>query len=522
MKALQAIAIASIITVVALAICFVQHDGGDSNDDGYLYAIYTDSETNLDVIDVYESHIEDGKATAPVQRYRTSGSPDSINPFWAFDRTTGKGPFNSFYAAINLTDNSLAYSANDSVQKRMSSSVGCVAYILDPYDLTKTMEGNGFDAKLYNVMLIVPTVYWVSEKVTAGETSGNLVKGKEYNVLYVSSSPEYALPGHGTIGGMKAYAHSASTVPGKTDFETNVYPYLGIGVYESYVTVDGDPSGEGMLVSQSGRVPSAHIDVDGFRDLADSLVPASGGDLQSDYQQWNYYQWTLYKIMSYTVMGSKNSQVMVGDGYVLGNDPPEVIGNDSPAVTGSTDGIGFMGIADETKSASGAISSDTGRTSSKLFIENGWGSLNVFVGDAYVTGTESSELHLHAGNYLGGSSLIDSRDQPLTQELWADIFSTGTEQYVISSASAASATWDTPTSSNGNRDSYTDPDYPGDMVNGAESGVLSITVGGRWNKAYRCGTAFACAGYEIDLANEYRGARLAYLMSDDTLRASYP
>ncbi len=54
-------------------------------------------------------------------------------------------------------------------------------------------------------------------------------------------------------------------------------------------------------------------------------------------------------MMCYAVMGSKNSQVMVGDGYTKGND--------SPAVTGSTDSLGFYGIADSTKSASGQTSS---------------------------------------------------------------------------------------------------------------------------------------------------------------------
>lgn len=101
--------------------------------------------------------------------------------------------------------------------------------------------------------------------------------------------------------------------------------------------------------------------MDGFKDLADALTPASGGGPTSDYQQWNYYQWTLYKIMCYTVMGSKNAQVMVDAGYTRGGTEGSE-GNESCAVTGSTDGIGFAGAAEETRSADGKVSSENGRT----------------------------------------------------------------------------------------------------------------------------------------------------------------
>ena len=91
---------------------------------------------------------------------------------------------------------------------------------------------------------------------------------------------------------------------------------------------------------------------------------------------------------------------------------------------------------------------------------------------------------------------------------------------VIASASVASATWDTPILDNSNGDAYTDPAYPGDIANGWQdtwSNLFSLTAGGRWDKSFFSGTAFICAGYDIALANEYRGARLAYLMSDDVL-----
>jgi len=501
------IGIAAVAAVAVIAGAFLlASDHGSEGEEGYLYAIYTDPEKNLDIVDVYESHIDGGMATEMCQRYRTSDGPGGINTFWGFDGDTGRGPFGAFYAAVNLAGDCPAYDADDAAEGRMSTSAGCVAYILDPDDLGRTLAGHAFDPFLYNVMLVVPTVYWASDRVVAERTEGNLVEGREYNVLYVSSNPSYTPAGHGRIDGMRAYAHSASTVSGEADFESSIYPYLGIGVYEGYATAEGDFA-PGVLVSQSGRAPTSWLDVDGFKALVDALVPASGKGLQSDYQQWNYYQWTLCKIMGYAVMGSKNSQVMVGMGYTEGND--------SAAVTGSTDGIGFYGEAPSTASASGQTSSEPGRVSSKLFIENSWGSLNEFVGDAYVSGASAGTMALYAGNFLGGEPLIQSRPQPAAGQPWADIFKGGEPHCVIAAASIESATWDTPTDANANALAYTDPALPGDIVNSSSGGLNSITAGGRWNNICYAGSAFICGAYGIDLANEYRGARLAYLMSED-------
>ena len=479
----------------------------------YLYAIYTDPEANINVIDVRESHGSDCVYSPLVQRYRTSDGPGGINGFWRFDSVTGIGPFNSFYAAVNLRDDSSVYEKDDSIEKRMDTAAGTVAYLLDPGNLGRTLAGNPYDPALYNIMLVVPTVYWSSVRVIPPESSGNLAAGAEYNVLYMSSKPEYRPPGHPEITGMKAYAHSASTVPGTVDFETAVYPYLGIGVYESYVTADADAVGAGLLVSQSGRAPAAGPDNDGFKAYADNLVPASKNRsrLQSDYQQWNYFQWTFYKMMCYAVMGSKNVETMVGAGFT------GYAKTDSSAVTGSTDGIGFIGSADCTDNAAGSTYCEMGKTSAKLFIENGWGSLNEFVGDAFVKGDTSSTQRLHAGNYLGGENVLGERNQPDMGQPWADIFAKGAAHRVIAATSVQPATWDTPISADANSSAYSDSEYPGDIVNSRDSGVSSITVGGRWDNSHYAGLGFACAGYDISLANQFRGARLAYLMSEDAL-----
>jgi len=135
-------------------------------------------------------------------------------------------------------------------------------------------------------------------------------------------------------------------------------------------------------------VPASGHDVDAFKSFADALTPAESSGPGPDYQEWNYYQWTLYKMMCYAVMGSKNSQVIVGAGYTEGNP--------SSAVTGSTDAIGFVGVAESTRTSSGDVQTGVGKTASKLFIENGWGSLNEFLGDAFVVGDGPDSQILYA------------------------------------------------------------------------------------------------------------------------------
>ena len=92
-----------LVAVAAFASVTMLVDDGTVDDDGYLYAVYTDADRNLDVIDVYESHYDGGTATVLSQVYRHSDAVDGIDQFWSFDRKTGVGPFNSFYAAINLS-----------------------------------------------------------------------------------------------------------------------------------------------------------------------------------------------------------------------------------------------------------------------------------------------------------------------------------------------------------------------------------------------------------------------------------
>ena len=84
----------------------------------------------------------------------------TLNSFWAFDTETGVGPFGCYYAAINLTSGP---NNDDNREDRLSVVKGEIAYILNPYNYAQTINGSAYNPDLYNVMLIVPTVYWYSD-----------------------------------------------------------------------------------------------------------------------------------------------------------------------------------------------------------------------------------------------------------------------------------------------------------------------------------------------------------------------
>lgn len=83
-----------------------------------------------------------------------------LNSYWAFDTATGIGPFGCYYAAINLTSGP---NSDDNGEVRQSVVKGEIAYVLNPYNYAQTLNGFAYNPDLYNIMLIVPTVYWYSD-----------------------------------------------------------------------------------------------------------------------------------------------------------------------------------------------------------------------------------------------------------------------------------------------------------------------------------------------------------------------
>ena len=243
-------------------------------------------------------------------------------------------PFNMFYAAINLASGS---NTDDAGQTRLSTEKGAIAYVLDPNNLRQTQDGYTFNPTLYNVMLIIPPVYWYSDGTSK---------------LYVASSPT-AFDGLT----LKDYAHTYTSggQTGHTDM-------IGIGVYEAYNL-------NGTMVSQADRTPTANTSLILFVGLANA---GNTDNSNSTYRVWNYFDWTLYKIMCWFIMGNTDSQYMMGEG------PTSM---SASSVTGLT--------------TSAIQKSANARSSVSLLLENTWGSVAEWIGD-----TVDNAGTLIAGNTL--------------------------------------------------------------------------------------------------------------------------
>jgi len=348
----------------------------------YLYVIKQNTDgTNIQSVDAYEDN--GGVITKMSSTYR---SGKTMGTYWNFNAETGMGPFNSFYAAINISsgDNS-----DDSGERRLSKDIGKVAYVLDPNNLKKTLNGYTFTTSKYNVMLIIPSVYWKS------------VNSGGYNYLYLSNKSEF---GYGNavnvytinnkVTGLDAYAHKF-----KSNNTEKIYPYIALGVYETSLL-------DGKLVSQSGKsvyFPSSNQQHSIYYDK----VSNPSGLPSSKYQIWNFYQWTLYKMMGYTVMGTKNSQAMLG--------------------TGPTSNL-QTGSMDNKTPYSGKVK-DSSASGTKLFLENTWGRNQEFVADAYRYG---SDHKLFVGNELGGNRNFSGMSNtglavPYTSDTWEWVKTTYTD-----------------------------------------------------------------------------------------------
>lgn len=243
-------------------------------------------------------------------------------------------PFNVFYAAINLASGS---NTDDAGQTRLSTDKGAIAYVLNPNNLRQTQDGYTFDPTLYNVMLIIPPVYWYSDGTSK---------------LYVASSPT-AFDGLT----LKDYAHTYTSggITGHTDM-------IGIGVYEAYNL-------NGTMVSQADRTPTADTSLTSFVSLANA---GNTDNSNSTYRVWNYFDWTLYKIMCWFIMGNTDSQYMMGAGPTS------------------------MSVSSVTGLTSSAIQkSANARSSVSLLLENTWGSLYEWIGD-----TVNNARTLVAGNAI--------------------------------------------------------------------------------------------------------------------------
>lgn len=251
-------------------------------------------------------------------------------------------------------------------------------------------------------------------------------------------------------------------------------PYLALGVYEAY-------NDNGVLVSQSGRIPTASQTIDTFRTQALAL---NAGNTNGTYQLWNWYQYTLYKEMATVIMGNSDSQYMMGAGVSTAT---------GAATTGQT---------------SAAYEASTSGTDSVcLLLENAYGSLWEFVGD-----TSVANYVLQAGDALGGNSVVKNQVEN-TMTVQVTIPAAASKSF-IATVSQAAESWGVP---------LTVTTSAGTAGTGINDAMWSSTktdtnncilVGGSWVYGSSDGVSALCADNSLGRSGANFGARLAYLITD--------
>lgn len=367
---------------------------------------------------------------------------------WGWNTTTGFGPFNSFYAAFDMTDGNK------------------IVAILNPYDLTKMIDGTALDDMTkYNIMWVLPTVYWSTD------ASGNVT-----------------LTNDSTSGGT-AYAHTIDGV---------VHKYLAIGVYLGSTKTVGSST---ILTSASGATPSATLTRETFRDYANNNTMDTSLGTNAKAMLLNYNQWVLYKLCCLTVMEGFNAQAIVGNGNLSG-------GNFTMQ-TGGTNSLGpYAGNP-------GPVADDgTGATlyaidQAKLFIEEPWGTLNVMLDGILVS--------KNTGYYIDSSSVpADSTTGDYVDLISVTLPNAGSG----TSISTNERIWGAAVTTGQNYQYGTTDQYSGNGDNKIlEVGGAPFTSSASW-AAYQ-GLNYGMGTNATTYKANYLGSRLAFVFDADPPQASY-
>ena len=280
---------------------------------------------------------------------------------WGWDENYEYGPFGSYYAAFDSTGKIICHvKAND-----LNTSVG-------------STTANDLSGKGYNIMWVLPTVYWDVD------SSGNLILSNDSS--------------KGT-----AYAH---TIDG------TVYAYLAIGVYETQIK-------NNKAMSLSGVSPTASITREAFRTASEYPIDTDADGTDNGYaMQWNYYQWSLYKYCTYATLGTFNSQSFAA-GPTNGS---------SSSTTGQTN--------TSTTSTPGYYANGT--SSVRLFLENAWGSVFEFVDNAYITNRNWYVGQTH--NASDDTSNKTNLGQMDTSSGWIKTIKTSANNWGLPASTGASQT----------------------------------------------------------------------------------
>lgn len=249
---------------------------------------------------------------------------------------------------------------------------------------------------------------------------------------------------------------------------TGIADAIAIGVYEAY-------NDNGVLTSKSGVSPTASQSIDTFRTQA---LAGNTDITNGTYQLWNFYQYTLMKMIGYTVMGNTDSQYMMGAGITSG----------SKTNTGTT--------------SSAYQKSTSGTTAESLFIENGWGNVNEFVGDV-----NFNNYVINAGNTLGGNAIASVEG---TNTTTASIPSSSGN--FINTINMNPDVWGIPLTA-----TSTSATTSGQGINDKEwsnTGQKLLFVGGSWSSGSYAGLSYFHANNDFSGASINIGSRLAYVIPD--------
>ena len=345
--------IMALATVLLMTLCSVAVFMPEDND---LDAIVGDNESYSYTI-TYDPTLMSTTSAAisvanmtPISHTGTPTTVSSMNAgSWTWNTTTGIGPFNSFYAAFDLTDGNKFYA------------------ILNPNNLTQTIDGVTLNPiSNYNIMWVLPTVYISSTATT----------------LTLSNDSNDGV----------AYAH---TIDGHT------YRYVAYGVYEGSTTSLG---GQIVLTSTSGTMPATNGIREVFRGYAHNYAMSPILNESSLYPAhsmlWNYDQWQLFKDICFATTEDFNSQNKVGNGHAFTNSSTYVY--QTGALNTSGPYAGNPGLI--TDSTTGL---DYGSDSVKLYIENAWCGVWEYIDGALYDGnvgiyidSSSTPSENHTGTYI--------------------------------------------------------------------------------------------------------------------------
>ena len=441
---MKVMAIALVMLMMAVSILPFMEEGSDAavGDWGsYSYTLTYDSSemaTSSAALSV------DGMN--PVNAPSYNGTTVSGYGSWTWNTTTGIGPFNSYYAAFD-----------------MSQGNKFVA-ILNPFDLTETIKGESIASELshYNIMWVLPTVYWST------------------------TSTSITLTNDSTSGGV-AYAH---TIDGHT------YKYIAIGVYEASTTAVNDLT---VLTSTSGATPAASQTRATFRTYAHNYTMDSSLNESNTYQaksmQWNFYQWELYKACVLTMIEDFNSQEKVGNGYTYTPD------SQYAKTTGLLNTSGpFSGTRGTISDATSAVA--YGSDSVKFFIENAWAGLWDFVDGVVING--------QSGFYIDSSSNPTDSTTVGGNVVYVQDALKSANGFANSIMTDDARVWGYPNGSTNGSATTGTADY--DWVSSSADRVL-LVGGGAWTdpaRSPRCGVSAVNAGGALSSADAAIGSRLAF------------